>query len=194
MDDTQPTIVVGVGKSIASAAARRWAADAARHRGARRRVIRCWDPAARPAPYATAEHVLTPQQRRAAASDELRAVLHAEFGRQIPEFVGAELAEGVPERVLLARSAGAELLVLGSPGLLAGAGNPVGPVVRSCLSRALCPVVIVSQPPGDPAADDCPASVAERHPDHPAFGLPSQPRPLRTPHPALSIPAPRSAT
>jgi nucleotide-binding universal stress UspA family protein len=194
MDDMQPTIVVGVSGSRAAAAALHWAADEARRRRAWLRAVRTWDPAAHPAPYAIAEGLVTSQQRRAAASSELRAALHVEFGGQIPEYVAAELAEGVPERILRQRSAGADLLVLGAPTLSAGAGNPVGPVVRSCLSRSMCPVVVVS-PAADPSAlpqADDPALLSRPHPSHPAFGPPGQPRSRQAAHPALPIPAPRA--
>jgi len=195
MDDMQPTIVVGVSGSKASAAALRWAAEEAPRRGARLRVIRTWDPAPYPAPYANAERIQA-SQRRAAASAELRATLHAAFGGQIPGHVAAELAEGIPERILLQRSAGAELLVLGARARAGGTLNPIGTVVRSCLSRALCPVVVVT-PPADAAAPpraDQPVLLSQQYPDHPAFGPRGQPR-SRLPAPApLRIPAPRAAT
>ncbi len=71
--------------------------------------------------------------------------------------VQLELAEGAPARVLLERSVGAEMLVLGStrpsPGPAGRAGTasaatpapsrPLGPVARDCLHAAACPVVVV---------------------------------------------------
>jgi nucleotide-binding universal stress UspA family protein len=151
MDDMQPSIVVGVSGSAASAAALRWAADEALRRHARLRVVRIWEAAEHRAPYATAEHTPSAQQRQAAASGGLQGALHEEFGSHTPEFVAAELAEGVPERVLVQRSAAADLLVLGSTTPASPLGCAAGPVVRTCLSRARCPVVVVRTAAGAPA-------------------------------------------
>ena len=58
-----------------------------------------------------------------------------------------ELADGPPARVLLERSVGAEMLVLGSTrpgrGPAPQTGTPLGPVARDCLHAAPCPVVVV---------------------------------------------------
>ena len=56
--------------------------------------------------------------------------------------MSTEVTEGNPERALVDSSAGADLLVLGAAsGQLAS--RSLGPVVRTCLSRAHCPVVVV---------------------------------------------------
>ena len=83
------------------------------------------------------------------------------FGAQ-SDGVQMELADGPPARVLLERSVGAEMLVLGStrhgggpsaPALQAKA--PLGPVARDCLHAAPCPVVVVRssdvRSPAEPA-------------------------------------------
>jgi len=49
----------------------------------------------------------------------------------------------MPERALVDSSAAADLLVLGSESGLT-AGRSAGPVIRACLSRAYCPVVVIS--------------------------------------------------
>jgi nucleotide-binding universal stress UspA family protein len=67
--------------------------------------------------------------------------MRAEFGPVTPDGVTMELAEGVPEPVLVDRSAAADLLVLGVSTPTWLAGRSVGPVVRACLARARCPVV-----------------------------------------------------
>src|SRR2546430_7703887 len=61
-----------------------------------------------------------------------------------PAGLDTELAEGTPERVLISRSATADLLVLGTQHSQNAAGLSVGPVIRTCLIRARCPVVVVS--------------------------------------------------
>jgi len=146
MNMNQPAIVVGVSDSEASAAALRWAADEASRRHVTLRVVRSWD-AEFAAPYAPAGGRLTPAQQRAAARQGLAALMCSVLGSVTPDGVAAELAEGVAERTLVDRSAGADLLVLGSAAPPVAAertiGRSIGPVVRACLSRAQCPVVVV---------------------------------------------------
>jgi nucleotide-binding universal stress UspA family protein len=139
----QRHIVVGVSGSRASVAALRWAADEARRRHAGLRAICAWDPSLRPASYANVG-AGNPTENTRARAGGLAAAVRAAFGPVRPACLHTELAEGVPERVLIARSAGADLLVLGLPRLQDAAGLSVGPVLRTCLVRARCPVVVVS--------------------------------------------------
>lgn len=143
-------IVVGVSGSPASGAALSWAAEEAGLRKARLHVIRVWDPARHAAPYALVSAMPTREEKRAAAGAGLAAVMRAQFGPATPGGVTAELAEGVPERVLVDRSADADLLVLGVTGPAWLAGRSAGPVVRACLARARCPVVIIGRADGGP--------------------------------------------
>lgn len=136
---TIPTVVVGVSGSRASAAALRWAADEARRRDARLHVVLCWSAPAR-AYYA-------PQrgQRRGGGreySRQLAATVRDILDGHGPRGLTTEVVEGPAERALVAESAGADLLVLGAASS-GQAGLAVGPVVRACLSRARCPVVVV---------------------------------------------------
>jgi nucleotide-binding universal stress UspA family protein len=144
MEEGRPTIVVGISGSRASAAALRWAAGEARLRRARLRVVRSWDAAEHTAPYATARGRMGCRERQQTARGELQAALHQEFGSVVPDFVAGELTEGMPERTLVRQSAGAELLVLGATAPESSTGQAAGPVVRACLSRAHCPVVVIS--------------------------------------------------
>jgi nucleotide-binding universal stress UspA family protein len=141
-DQRQPTIVVGVSGSRASVAALRWAADEAERRPAGLRVVRSWDPQYR-APYAALDGLLTADQQRAVARQDLAAALCATFGSPAPIGVAAELVKGVAERTLVDLSAGADLLVLGATSRPALSGCSAGPVIRACLSGAHCPVVVV---------------------------------------------------
>jgi nucleotide-binding universal stress UspA family protein len=143
MSRTQPAVIVGVSGSVASATALRWAADEAGRRGTRLWVIRSWDPEFC-APDTPAAGRPTDGQQRETASAELAALMRATFGYPVPGNVVTELVQGNAERVLADRSAEAELLVLGSAAPSASRGRSIGPVVRTCLSRALCPVVVVS--------------------------------------------------
>lgn len=161
----RPVVVVGVSGSRASAAALRWAAAEARRRHARLRVVRTWDPEF-DAPYAPAGQRPAPGEQRESAGASLTSQLRATFGRQTPAWVTAELARGVAERVLVDRSAGADLLVLGSAAPPSPTARAVGPVVRACLSRSQCPVVVCAadQPAIRPAA---PVSGHLRYPRQP---------------------------
>jgi nucleotide-binding universal stress UspA family protein len=147
----QPTVLVGVDGSVASRAALSWAADEARQRHARLRIISAWEPEFR-APYAPADCPSADEQRSAAGA-ELAAAMRAAFGSACPAGVTAELTRGNAERTLVDRSADADLLVLGSGPPPGSAGRLIGPVIQTCLSHAGCPVVVVSRPghPGSPA-------------------------------------------
>jgi nucleotide-binding universal stress UspA family protein len=160
MGDTTPSrIVVGVSGSRASLSALRWGADEARLRGACLHVIRAWDPTSHAAFYAGASHVPTPAEKRTAAHVGLATALRSVFGPDTPSWVTAELAEGVPERTLIARSADARLLVLGVTTPAVETEHSEGPVVRACLLHALCPVVIVAAESHESARQpDLPAS------------------------------------
>jgi nucleotide-binding universal stress UspA family protein len=148
-----PSIVVGVSGSAASAAALRWAADEAARCGGQLRVVLVWSPDHRAA-YAPPPHAGDPQQQMMRARRVLAATVQAVLGPTLHRDVTVEVAEGMPERALIDRSAAADLLVLGSASAHALTGSSIGPVIRTCLSRAHCPVVIVSA--ADPAEHDQP--------------------------------------
>jgi nucleotide-binding universal stress UspA family protein len=58
--------------------------------------------------------------------------------------IRVEEAEGLAARILLDRCAGADMLVLGMSGDEPGELRSAGPVIRACLRRAPCPVVVIS--------------------------------------------------
>jgi len=143
----QGQIVVGVDRTAASAAAVRWAAGEARLRQAGLHLVfACDHDRHRRAYYAGA-----PGAPRSAEAVAGWAVLFAaeRLASQAlpPGRLSAELADGPPARMLIDRSAGADLLVLGSAYQAcqsAGEGPPgMGPVARACLQGAACPVVVV---------------------------------------------------
>ena len=154
----QQEIVVGVTGSRASVAALCWAADEAGRRGARLSVICAWDPTLRAAPYANFGECRTdPGDARAELYGGLAAAIRTAFGPVPPPGVDTELTEGIPERVLVSRAATADLLVLGSAQPRDAGGMSVGPVIRTCLGRSQCPVVVVSAGTG-PEAGQRPAA------------------------------------
>jgi len=58
--------------------------------------------------------------------------------------VRTETAVGLVARVLLDRCKGADMLVLGTSSETPGGVGWAGPVIRACLRRAACPVVVIS--------------------------------------------------
>jgi nucleotide-binding universal stress UspA family protein len=58
--------------------------------------------------------------------------------------VRVEEVDGLAARVLLDRCAGADMLILGTSGDGPGGPRSAGPVIRACLRRAPCPVVVIS--------------------------------------------------
>jgi len=137
-------IVVGVDGSAESAAALRWACREARLRGAEVHAVQAWEaPQRGVASYAWSARV--PVQTghvpsgAAAVGDHLHRMVQQEAEPGV--VVRAEVAEGLPARVLLDRAMGADMLVLGS------ASHPAmraaGPVIRACVSRSPCPVVVI---------------------------------------------------
>jgi nucleotide-binding universal stress UspA family protein len=157
---SSPTIVAGVSGSPASARALRWAAEEAKRRRGRLKVVLAWRIQQRAfyAPAPAPQELAARQQR---ASDGLAATVRAVLGPELAGQVSTEVTEGNPERALVDSSAGADLLVLG-----AASGQPaegsLGPVVRTCLSRAHCPVVVVGpEGQGIPGRDSAiPANLA----------------------------------
>lgn len=135
-------IVVGVSGSRASAAALRWAADEALRRHRQLHVVLIWSPEPR-ASYAPALHPGDSRQSMLRAGRVLATAVQAVLGPTPRADVTTEIAKGMPERTLVDRSAGAELLVLGSASAHDLAGHSIGPVIRTCLRHAHCPVVIV---------------------------------------------------
>lgn len=151
-ESRQARVVVGVSGSPASKAALQWAAAEAALRGATLHVVRAREPARRTAPYATVGARPTGTEDRDAARDRLAAIMLAAFGPVRPAGMTAELAEGAPVRVIVSRSADADLLVLGSSPASYGDDQP-GPVVRACLKLAPCPVVVIGIAHGAALAD-----------------------------------------
>jgi nucleotide-binding universal stress UspA family protein len=131
-----------VSGSPASAAALRWAEEEAERSHGELKIVLIWQ-AARRAPYARppgrADGGADPERARQELAETVRAVL----GPRPPRFTTTAVVEGSAERELVAESAGADLLVLGS-----GSGASIGPVVRTCLGHSHCPVVVVTPPSG----------------------------------------------
>jgi nucleotide-binding universal stress UspA family protein len=135
-------IVVGVSGSMASLGALRWAGQEASRLQGQLCVVRAWHPE-QLAPYADPSDRLDAVRLRQDAERGLAAALQQAFGPDRPAGLVSEVAEGMAERILVDRSSRADLLVLGSTSVPAVIGRSIGPVIRSCLSRAYCPVVVI---------------------------------------------------
>lgn len=141
-------IVVGVDGTAESAAALRWACREATLRRAEVHAIYV-----REAPYYSMPSYAVPGQGHPGDLD-----VDVMWKSVLPELapgvlVRTEAADGLAARVLLERCAGADMLVLGASGDLPGAVWSPGPVIRACLRRAPCPVVVISEAQ-ESSADD----------------------------------------
>lgn len=167
---TTGRILVGIDGSPASVAAVRWAGREAQLRGMRVHVVHVRDRRLPTPSYAPQPRVSGPGETGPAAGETMRAVVREALGPQPAAGVQLEVTDGLPARVLIDRSVGAEMLVLGSASRDGAGGpatpsvqrrTPLGPVARDCLHAAPCPVVVVR--PGDVPAgtEPAPASVPE---------------------------------
>ena len=161
---TTGRILVGIDGSPASVAAVRWAGREAQLRGMQVHVVYVRDRCL-PTPHYAPQPRVGESAPGPAAGETLQAVVREALGTQPPAGVQTEVADGLPARVLIDRSVGAEMLVLGStsPGGTRAGGQPapsvparapLGPVARDCLHAAPCPVVVVrsGDAPAQPGA------------------------------------------
>ena len=147
-------IVVGVDGSPESRHALRWAAEEARQRGARLRVVHAWT---LPAAIGVADAVLGHPVIQEPPLDELKESLAQEAERVLDDaLVGfedieieREVVEASPARALLRAAEGADLVVVGSRGRGGFTGLLLGSVSQQCAHHAPCPVVIVRSRPAD---------------------------------------------
>lgn len=133
------TILVGVSGSPASRSALRWAADEAERRECRLRVVLVWQRETA-ASYAQQADRRDRTKCREQAWTVLTESVRAELGPGPWRSTSVQAVEGRIEQALVAASEDAELLVLGS-----GQPTLIGPVIRTCLVSAHCPVVVVSR-------------------------------------------------
>jgi len=136
-DRPRRRVVVGVDGTHASLAALAFAAEEAALRGAALHVVTAHEPAPpRRAPYARPGR---PAAEPADSGDP------GALDRTVTQLLNApadlhEHVVGRPPAVLLQAAEGAELLVVGR-----ACEDPViGPVARSCVAHASCPVVVVT--------------------------------------------------
>lgn len=131
-------IVVGVDGSTESAVALRWACREARLRGADVHAVH-----AREAPcHSMASYAVRAEARP--GDIDVDGMWRSVMPDVVPGVqVRTEVADGLTARVLLERCEGADMLVLGTAADGPGASRSAGPVIRACLRRAPCPVVVI---------------------------------------------------
>jgi nucleotide-binding universal stress UspA family protein len=132
-------VVVGVDFSAESAAALRWACREASLRGAEVHAVYVME-----APYhSVASYAAVPSQDRADDAS-VDVMWKSVMPDAVPGVeVRTEVVEGLAARVLLDRCEGADMLVLGTVSDMPGAMRSAGPVIRACLRRASCAVVVI---------------------------------------------------
>jgi nucleotide-binding universal stress UspA family protein len=144
-------IVVGVDGSAESVAALRWACREAPIRGAEVSAVHVREELRQNvASYAVPA---VPNSDDFSLDDLVKSVQ----AHQVDDVeVRTEEVNGLTARVLLDRCQGADMLILGTSSDSSGAGRSAGPVIRACLRRASCPVVVISAPriPGQRRAAD----------------------------------------
>lgn len=157
MSDPGRRIVVGVDGSPGSVKALRWACREAGMRQAQVHAIRVWEaPLHSPASYAAP--CPAPGSNQPCDEAEMwKAVLP---GLAPGVEVRTETAVGLVARILLERCQGADMLVLGTASDVPDRAWSAGPVIRACLRRAPCPVVVIStELDGDEGWSDAARSV-----------------------------------
>ena len=150
--DGRPEIVVGLDDRRAAAEALRWAAEHAVRTGLPLRVVHAWQLSALgSAAFTAGTGVLLQAGTEDARARATRWVLDALGGDSAAVRWSLEIVEGPPGPVLVDRSAGARMLVMGT-GEHTGIRRAVlGSISHYCLSHAAVPVVAVPVPAVAPA-------------------------------------------
>jgi nucleotide-binding universal stress UspA family protein len=138
-------IVVGVDGSVPSKAALGWAIRQAKLTGAVVDAVIAW--------HYSGTYSYSPYASDDADYSELATKVIEDTVAEVadpaaPVEVRPKVIEGNPAAVLLAASAGADLLVVGSRGHGGLVGALLGSVSQHCVQHATCPVVIIRDPAG----------------------------------------------
>lgn len=151
MENDRPvrgTIVVGIDGSSQAEKAVDWALEESRVHGDVVVLVHAWQyPGLALTGYAGATLPVFGAEDIKKLADELLATCTEGVRKRAPDVsVDARLAEGHPAAALVAASAGARLLVVGSRGLGGFKGMLMGSVSTACAHHARCPVVVVPTP------------------------------------------------
>lgn len=138
-------IVVGIDGSDSAADALRWAVDQALLTGASIEAVYAWDPGALVS--LGVPPLMDWEPLRQAAMARPREIVDDTLGGNPGVRIGTKTVTGSAAEILVDRSAGADLLVVGSRGLGGLKGMLLGSVGHHCAAHAHCPVVIVHPVP-----------------------------------------------
>lgn len=144
-----PRIVVGVDGSNASLDALRTGAAFATAMHATLEAVTAWH---YPIVLAGSGALSWSPQKDANAASA--AATDAVFGDEVPDWFGATVREGSAAAVLIAESAGADMLIVGSRGTGGFAGLLLGSVSSACAAHAHCPVLVMRRGTFDPTPLD----------------------------------------
>ena len=134
-------LTVGVDGSVESVSALRWACREAALRGAEVHAVHVREELRR----SVASYAVPLPSTEDDVSIDITDIVRTVQADTAPGVqVRVEEVDGLPARVLLDRCAGADMLVLGTAGDVPGGMRSAGPVIRACLRRAACPVVVIS--------------------------------------------------
>jgi nucleotide-binding universal stress UspA family protein len=136
-------IVVGIDGSVPSKAALRWAIRQAKLTGAVVDAVIAWH---YPGSYGYPVPAPDDTDYKALAAEVVTDAIAEAAGPAGPVEIRPEVVEGNPAAALLAASAGAELLVVGSRGHGGFVEALLGSVSQHCVHHATCPVVIIRDP------------------------------------------------
>ncbi|RRS01439.1 universal stress protein [Glycomyces terrestris] len=133
-------IVVAIDGSPPSLDALRWAIAYADRCGAIVEALHVWHI---PNEYGTPVPAVPGETFEATAKRSLQGSIDEVVGDRTDAPVEAATRQGYPPKVLVERSAAADLLVVGSRGRGALAGTLLGSVSLHCVTHAHCPVVVI---------------------------------------------------
>ena len=140
------TVVVGVDGSPFAELALRFAAEEAKLRAARLRVVTAWHVPAMISGGGFAPVAVYPIDSKE-FEDSAKAGLEQTVRSFANELAGLEVEQvverGQPSEVLVEQAEGGELLVVGTRGRGGFAGLLLGSVSQQCAHHAPCPIVIV---------------------------------------------------
>jgi nucleotide-binding universal stress UspA family protein len=134
-------IVVGVDGSPSSLDALRWAVRQAALVGAEVHAVIAWQYPAVYGMYAIADEVNWADMARETAEAALKEALGGDAGP-----VTLYVVEGHPAKVLVDKSADAEMVVVGSRGHGGFTGMLLGSVSEQVVAHAGCPVLVIHHP------------------------------------------------
>lgn len=137
-------VVVGVDGSESSTTALRWAADYAQATGKTLRVVLAWHyPTAAAQPPAGVTPATVESEVETGRAEVIDKAIAAALGDEPSVAIERQVAYGHPVEVLVAESAEADLLVVGSRGHGGFSGMMLGSVGMHCVTHAHCPVTVV---------------------------------------------------